>query len=272
MTQKDYDKLLEELIAGGYITDEHIDVTKILRKIGHETSFSPGDFFTILYNNGIDIFKDISEIPDFMFSGSTLLKNIKIPNNITQINNNAFSFCKNLESVELPDSIKEISSFAFENDPKLKDIKLSEGLRYISSSVFKDCKSLEYVEIPDSVEYGIQYATFKNCEHLKSIKLSSNMTFIDSYAFEYCSRLKDIVIPDAVEIIYEYAFSNCSSLKSIFIPKSVKTIRRYSFYHCEDLTIYCEAESKPAGWDETWNHRWFNEDEQIKTVWGAKRH
>jgi hypothetical protein len=53
------------------------------------------------------------------------------------------------------------------------------------------------------------------------------------------------------------AFSNCKSLTSVYIPKEVAYIGSSAVYlHFEDssdLTIYCEANTKPKGWDSDWN-------------------
>ena len=68
----------------------------------------------------------------------------------------------------------------------------------------------------------------------------------------------DIIIPDTykglpVTSIGDNAFQYCDSLTSVVIPDSVTSIGDYAFYICSKLTIYCEAESKPAGWQHSWN-------------------
>ena len=42
-------------------------------------------------------------------------------------------------------------------------------------------------------------------------------------------------------------------MTSIVIPDSVTSIGSYAFDDCISLTIYCEASSKPSGWNSTWN-------------------
>ena len=78
------------------------------------------------------------------------------------------------------------------------------------------------------------------------------MTGIDSYAFNDCSLLKSVVISDGVTSISGSAFYSCSKLTSITIPNSVETISYNAVTNCSKVTIYCEAESKPDGWDEDW--------------------
>ena len=49
------------------------------------------------------------------------------------------------------------------------------------------------------------------------------------------------------------AFSDCTSLFYIYIPKNVEYIFNEAFYYCNNLTIHCEATSKPINWAEGWN-------------------
>ena len=79
------------------------------------------------------------------------------------------------------------------------------------------------------------------------------VTSIGERAFYDCDSLESIVIPNGVTTIGNSAFYECYSLKSIVIPNSVTTIGNYAFTDCYSLTIYCEAEIKPSGWDYNWN-------------------
>ena len=41
-------------------------------------------------------------------------------------------------------------------------------------------------------------------------------------------------------------------MTSIVIPNSVTSIGSWAFVNCDNLTIYCEATSKPSGWADVW--------------------
>ena len=56
-----------------------------------------------------------------------------------------------------------------------------------------------------------------------------------------------------IEKIYLNAFADCVNLTSIVIPKSVLVMGKGAFDGCTNLTIYCEAISRPTSWVEDWN-------------------
>ncbi len=76
---------------------------------------------------------------------------------------------------------------------------------------------------------------------------------IGNGAFSECSYLKKVDIPNSVTTIGMMAFKNCG-LNDITIPSSVSTIGWAAFYLCPILDVYCEAESKPEGWDDEWDY------------------
>ncbi|MBQ8426522.1 MAG: leucine-rich repeat domain-containing protein [Clostridia bacterium] len=92
------------------------------------------------------------------------------------------------------------------------------------------------------------------------------VTAINNWAFAGSIKLESVVIPDTVTTIYGNAFAGCMSLKQVIIPKSVCKIDPVVFAGCENITIYCEAESKPENWSAIWNSwerpvYWYSENE-----------
>ena len=65
--------------------------------------------------------KGITTIPYGCFS-STLIESITIPDNVTRIEEYAFSFCPNLTSITIPAKVKYIGSMAFVNDFSLTTV------------------------------------------------------------------------------------------------------------------------------------------------------
>ena len=94
--------------------------------------------------------------------------------------------------------------------------------------------------------------------------IPEGVTSIGSYAFSGRTGLTNITIPDSVTSIGQDAFEGCTGLTSITIPSSVTSIGKKAFIHCPALTIYCEAKSKPTGWNNDWNPN------NRPVVWGAQ--
>lgn len=142
---------------------------------------------------------------------------------ITTIGEMAFSGCKNLTTVTIPDGVTTINGRAFYN-----------------------CTSLKKVNIPDNIS-SIAIETFYGCSSLKDIIIPDSVTYIGYYAFQYCRALENVTIGNNVETIANYAFDWCESLQSITIPENVSTIGYGAFRNCTSLeNVYCHPATPPV--------------------------
>ena len=71
------------------------------------------------------------------------LKEINIPDSVTEIGFSAFEGCISLESISLPSGVDALSRETFKNCINLKSITLSENTRYIEKNAFYNCSKLE---------------------------------------------------------------------------------------------------------------------------------
>lgn len=155
---------------------------------------------------------------------------------IIMLRGNTFSNMPFLKEVNLPDTITEIRGQAFKNNKLLKNIKLPSNLNYLGGGAFYGCSSLEEIEIPDSVTY-IGGEAFYKATKLKSVKLPESLTEIRGNTFEYCRSLETIVIPDNVTRIGGHAFYGNSSLSSVTISENsqLTEIGSSAFRLCHNL-------------------------------------
>ena len=163
-----------------------------------------------------------------------------------------FNGCRNLTSVEIPESVISIGDNAF-RWTSLKEIDIPSSVTNIGGYAFAECRDLETIEIPSSVE-TIGEAAFQSCDNLKTatvnnaigtafsglssletVKIGDEVKIIPDNAFRYCTNLKSVTIGNSVESIGYEAFYNCGSLESIVIPESVKNIGDYAFGACSNL-------------------------------------
>ena len=171
---------------------------------------------------------------------------------------------------------KIISEWVFHKHQLLTNIDVDENNEYyksIDGNLYtKDGKTLiQYAIgkidtlfiIPDSVT-SINKGAFYGAFFLTNIVIPNSVINIGDSAFYACRALINIEIPNSVKSIGDWAFGDCNSLTSVVIPDSVTSIGDDAFSNCTSLTIYCEAESKPDGWDDDWNYS------NRPVVWGYK--
>ena len=168
------------------------------------------------------------------------------------------------KDVIIPEGVKKIADDAFLKNTNLESITLPDSLESIGYYAFAYCSSLKSIEIPNKVKKLHGWA-FWSCQNLVDVKLSNNITSLDRGVFGRCYNLKNIIIPNSITRIYWNAFLDCNTLENIIIPLSVKIIDEHAFKNCNNLTIYCEAESQPEGWDKQWN------SDNRPVVWGYNK-
>ncbi len=149
------------------------------------------------YQNGLTYVKVDDE---FVLEGvdKTISGKVVIPAaikgvRVAAITSGAFSDCKNLTSIELPNTIK-----------------------IIEEGTFLGCSSLTSVTM-GSVTSIEKYA-FGECKSLTSIELPASLAKIGEHAFKECTNLGAVIVPASVKAIGLGAFENCNNLTSISVP------------------------------------------------------
>ena len=184
---------------------------------------------------------NITNIGEVAFRGCHTLERIEIPSNVTSIGGAVFSGCSNLKYNEYDNGLylgNAQNPYVVLIKAKTTDITsctIHEQTKVIADSAFFVCSRLTSIEIPSSIT-SIGGSVFFGCSRLTSINIPSSVTSIEDRAFSGCSSLTSIEIPLSVTSIGDYAFSGCSSLTSIELPSGVTSIGGSAFSGCSSLT------------------------------------
>ena len=211
--------------------------------------------------------KAVTSVRGSAFEGCYSLTSVRIGERVTNIGIRAFSSCLNLKRVTISNSVRIIGADAFYGCISLQTATIGNSVTSIGSSAFHSCKSLQSITMGGAVT-SIGQGAFSGCKSLQSLNYLGtidswcgiNFDQGDTNPLGYVKdwyingeSVVDLVIPDTVTSISYCAFWHYKSFQSVTIPDTVTSIGDFAFEGCSNLTIYCEAESKPDGWNEHWN-------------------
>ena len=182
-----------------------------------------------------------------VFSNSTKLSSITIPNSVTYIGERAFYQCESLSSITIPNGVTSIGKSAFENCKNLSTIIIGNGVTDIGFHAFYNVYSNYSIHISDleswckikMVDESLNYSPhriFLNGIEIRDLEIPTSVTRIENYVFYKCKSLTSVTIPNSVTSIGELAFFACHNLTSISIGSGLTKIESAAFYGCDALT------------------------------------
>lgn len=151
------------------------------------------------------------------------------------IGSKAFSDCKNMSSINIPETVISIGDSVFLNSG-LTSITIPMSVTKSGWNPFIGCKELTTITFSEGVE-RIEEHFLDDCESLTTIVIPNSIKTIEPCAFNYCTSLERIVVKNMTSdgnnfkkgMIKRYAFANCYSLHTITIPNSIEIIEEDAF-------------------------------------------
>lgn len=218
-------------------------LTNITIAAENETYFTDGKF--IITKNGgklvlgcnipeVIIPEDVTEIAENAFIGCDKITSVSIPASVTKLNKLAFRGCTAIESITV--AVENTAYYSANNAVLLKDVAevtlvlgckttvIPEDVIVIGDYAFYGVSGLTEITIPGSVKTIGNYA-FANTGVVE-IRLPASVTAIGDGAFEGCSKLNKVITLEgsALKTIGSAAFRNCAELKLIVIPGTIENI------------------------------------------------
>ena len=179
---------------------------------------------------------------------------------ISEIPNDCFGGCSQLEEVILPVNLVRIGESAFVG-AALKTLNLEETkLEELGSSAFNSCSALTQVTVPSTLKtMGQAVFMFSGITKVKNFA-GTSVSSLEKWTF-WLSSLIQIELPETLEIINEQvfascseltrvgglqntkvtqilddAFSGCSKLKNVIFPQTLLTLGGGAYSGCSALT------------------------------------
>lgn len=190
-----------------------------------------GIYYDILVDNEAEVtYKDFNYnsysgnviIPATVTYGGTIYS-------VTSIGYSAFSLCSKMTSITIPNTITHVGSQAFSYCIGLKGVYITDLDAW--------CKiSFDYNQMQTN-PCSYAHHLYLNGEEIRNLIIPNSVTSIGMGAFAGCSSLTSITIPNSVTTIRGYAFMNCKGLTEITIPRTVTSIRPNNpFLGCTGLS------------------------------------
>lgn len=172
----------------------------------------------------------ITDINTYAFAGLSSLESIEFGKDVTSIKDYSFQYCESLKSIIIPDNVTSIGVKAFDSCTALESIYLSREVEELPKGMFANCTSLEMVRIPENVKM-VGYDCFKGCKKLKTVFIEDGIDELKDGAFEDCENLKDFYCycinpPKAYTLNYkdkiiDYVFSGSyTDYATLHVPMS----------------------------------------------------
>ena len=208
------------------------------------------------------------------------LKSVEIGGSVTDIRQDLFDNCRNIENITVEqgnivyDSRSNCNAIIYTASNELcigcKSTIIPNSITGIGDRAFYQRTGLTSIEIPNSVTRigyeafdgttwynnqpdGVVYAGKVLYKYKGTMPTNTYITIkegtlgIAVSAFKDCSGLTNVTIPNSVTTVGRQAFFGCTELTSIEIPNSVTNIEYGVFSGCSNLKkIYTKAETPPT--------------------------
>lgn len=139
---------------------------------------------------------------------------------ITNIPKEMFTNTTNLGKITLPDTVTNIEESSFSGCSSLSYIRFSVGLTNIGTNAFSNCSALTVLLLPDGLK-TIEKCAFSGCSSLKDLFFPASLTSIGSNAFSNCIKLVNLEYlgkTNSLSNSSNNVFSNSSYPTNLYLP------------------------------------------------------
>ena len=186
-------------------------------------------------NSSIEKFvfpNNVTEVSEDLFFGCTDLESVELPSHAGRIGSEAFMLCKKLKSIDIPDTVEEIGNSAFVCADALQEVKLPSGLKKMGNNVFEGTEYEKQI-LHDGFTMLSDSLLYKYQGDDEEIALPDNVKYVAGGAFAKCSA--SCIDVGKAEYIGSSAFNKCEDLKEVKLSERAELDGDYLFSGCTSL-------------------------------------
>ena len=187
-------------------------------------------------------------LTSFIYMDGDVIKNLTVPEGVTEIGAYAFYNNSMLLSVKLPESLEKIGEYAFYGATTIDEVHIKSLENWcktdfageyanpltVGNNLYVNDYFTTVLEIPEGItEIGAR--AFEGCDSIKEIVLGADVTTVGAMAFYNCKYVDRITLNDGLITISDYAFYACEKLTELVIPASVTSVASDAFRGCTRL-------------------------------------
>ena len=217
-----------EDVNGDFIFEDTSLGIRLIRYTGTESTVTipPRVNGKAVTQIGEECFKDCAEIEDVFLPGS-----------LTTLETSAFSGCTALTDIHIPNNLISIGDWAFSGCSSLQEVDIvtyNSLLRDLGEGAFSGCTSLEEISFPSGVR-SVPDALFKGCSSLEKVDFSVAPSEIGAEAFRGCAALNNFHSLGRAGRIGASAFEGCSSMETVHFSEVLSKLETAAFKNCTSL-------------------------------------
>ncbi len=172
--------------------------------------------------------EDTDIIRRYAFYGNTVIESVAIPSSVREIQNDAFTNCKNIKIVTNESSLDIV-----------KGATTHGGVAYYAIIVGETNEeweefTLDGIQYMETVSRSTQIA-MKVVERKPVLIFDANTTEIQGNLIYSDTTIKEIVFNEGLKSIGPKAFAFMNSLREITLPSTIESLGSQAFYYCDML-------------------------------------
>lgn len=156
----------------------------------------------------------ITRIGTMAFYDHALIRSVSLPFSVKTVGEMAFAGCESMTTVVMP-KVTRIEQYAFSRCKSLDGVTLPNTLTALDDHAFYWCESLSYIRVPASVTQ-LGRTVFGYCSSLLRADIAAPVETLPEWFFYGCNQLVSITLPKEMNDIGEDAFTRCESLNRLY--------------------------------------------------------